>query len=318
MKRKWSGLIGLFLLLCLTACGGNTSSDKTVLRIGEQEISRTEYMVYLYTTSKSFEAAAGEDVWGMDFDGQSADQLVEERTINTLQSVIAAEDYAAANNISLTEAEKEQARLAAEQFLSGVSQEDMDKIQVGADRLTALMEASYLYTLVHQSIAEECQVDAGEKAAYYQEQKEILREEYTTLHLQSVLVDQEETAEEVAEKARAGEDFAALFAAYDKEPDAENGGKVSMYQGELQTQFGLPEDLRVGDIYGPIERSNGYFVLHIMAKEIPTEERVKELAESIYTADVQTAYTEARFAEMIKSQTVEKVAENWDTLETFH
>ncbi|MDO4530761.1 MAG: peptidyl-prolyl cis-trans isomerase [Bacillota bacterium] len=318
MKRKWKGLMSLLLLLCLTACGGGDSADKTVLRIGEREIGRAEYMVYLYTTSQSFEAAAGEDVWGMDFDGQTADQLVEERTINTLQSVIAAEDYATANGISLTEEEKAQAELAAEQFFAGVSEEDLKKIQVEEEELAKLMEASYLYTLVHQSIAEECQVDAGETEAYYQENKDILQTEYTTLHVQSVLVDTEETAEKVAEQARNGADFGELFATYDIQPDEENNGKVSMYQGQLQALFGLPDNLRVGEIYGPIQRSNGYFVLQIMAQETPSAEEVRDLAERIYRSDVQMAYTEARFEEMMKSQTVEKVAENWDSLEKFH
>ena len=318
MKRKWKSLLGLFLVFALTACGKGSPADQTVLRIGEEEISRTEYMVYLYTTSQSFEAAAGEDVWGMDFDGQSADQLVEERTINTLQSVIAAEDYAAANGIFLTDEEKEQAKLAAEQFFVGVDAEDQEKINVDLEELTALMEASYLYTLVHQSIAEECQVDAAETEAYYQENKDRLQEEYTMLHVQSVLVEKEDTAEEVLEKARNGEDFTVLFAEYDIQPDEENGGKVSMHQGQAQVIFGLPNDLQVGDIYGPIQRSNGYFVLQIMAEETPSSEEVKQLAENIYRTEVQTVYAEARFAEMIKSQTVEKVAGNWDTLEIFH
>ena len=73
---------------------------------------KSEYMVYLYTTSQSFVAAAGADVWKLDFDGQTADELVEERTISTIQSVIAAKEYAAANGIALTEEQKTAAKAA--------------------------------------------------------------------------------------------------------------------------------------------------------------------------------------------------------------
>ena len=108
---------------------------------------KSEYMVYLYTTTKSFVSAAGEDVWSMDFDGQTADELVEERTISTIQSVIAAKEYAAANGISLTDEEKAAAKAAAEQFIAGVSEEDLAKMGVTVETLQPMMEDSYLYTL---------------------------------------------------------------------------------------------------------------------------------------------------------------------------
>jgi len=83
-----------------------------VLKIDNHDITKYEYMVYLYTTTQSFVSAAGEDVWNLDFDGQTADELVEERTISTLQSVLAAEEYAAAHDIALTDDQKEEAAAA--------------------------------------------------------------------------------------------------------------------------------------------------------------------------------------------------------------
>ena len=91
-----------------------------MLKIDNHDITKYEYMVYLYTTTQSFVSAAGEDVWNLDFDGQTADELVEERTISTLQSVLAAEEYAAAHDIALTNDQKEEAAAAAKQFLSTV------------------------------------------------------------------------------------------------------------------------------------------------------------------------------------------------------
>ena len=79
MKKKVRSLLCLLLIaaLSLTACGSSTAefTDEAVLKIDGQEIMKSEYMVYLYTTTQSFVAAAGEDVWNMDFDGQTADEL---------------------------------------------------------------------------------------------------------------------------------------------------------------------------------------------------------------------------------------------------
>ena len=321
MKKRMKSLLGLLLaaMLCLTACGGaSDSADEAVLKIGDQEIMKSEYMVYLYTTTKSFLSAAGEDVWNMDFDGQTADELVEERTISTIQSVIAAKEYAAANGISLTDEEKAAAKAAAEQFLTGVSEEDLAKMNVDLEKLQPMMEDSYLYTLVHQSIAEECAVDAADMDAYYQANKEQMKKDYTSLKLQTILQNDAKKAEEAADRAKAGEDFVSLFEEYDIDPNAENGGEMTVFQNYLQTSFGLADELEAGDVAGPLQIGEGYFILKVVEKTVPTEEEVKELAESSYTTEVQTSYTEARFTELTKGQKVEKIEGVWETLEKFH
>ena len=76
--------------------------------------------------------------------------------------------------------------------------------------------------------------------------------------------------------------------------------------------------MEAGDVAGPLKIGEGYFVLKAVEKTVPTEEEVKELAESNYRTEVQTSYTEARFAELMKGQTVEKIEGVWETLEKFH
>lgn len=324
MKKKLRSLLALLAAaaICLTACGGSSSADEVVMKIDGQEIMKSEYMVYLYTTTQSFVAMAGDDVWSMDFDGQTADELVEERTISTLQSVIAAKAYAEANGIALTDVEKEEAKAAAEQFISSVSAEHLEKMGVDVEKLTPLMEASYLYSLVYEEIAAECGVDEEDMEAFYQENKEQLKEDYTQVSLQSILLDDAEKAEEAMARARAGEDFKALFAEYDVDPAAITGeetGETVLYQSYLMANFGLTEPMEAGDITGPIQTGeSSYFILKAVEKTAPTEDEVKEIADSTFTNNVQTEYTEARLDEMVKAQTVEKVESVWKTLEKFH
>ncbi|WP_458407907.1 peptidyl-prolyl cis-trans isomerase [Anaerotignum sp.] len=320
MKKKMKSLLGFLLagMLCLTACGSTAFTDEAVLKINDQEIMKSEYMVYLYTTTKSFISAAGEDVWSMDFDGQTADELVEERTISTIQSVIAAKEYAAANGIALTEEQKAEVEAATAQFMASVSEEDLAKMGIDAEKLLPLMEDSYLYTLVHQEIAAECDVDAADMEAYYQENKEQMKKDYTSLKLQTILQDDAEKAEEAVKRAKDGEDFAVLFEEYDIDPNAENEGEMTVFQNYLQMSFGLTEVLEAGDVAGPLQIGEGYFILKAVEKTVPTDAEVKELAENAYRTEVQTAYTEKRFTELTKGQKVEKVEGVWETLEKFH
>ena len=71
MKKRRKGLLGLLLagVLALTACGSGGTADTVVLKIDNHDITKYEYMVYLYTTTQSFVSAAGGDVWELDFDG---------------------------------------------------------------------------------------------------------------------------------------------------------------------------------------------------------------------------------------------------------
>lgn len=326
MKKKIRSLLCLLLFaaLSLTACGSSTANftDEAVLKIDGQEIMKSEYMVYLYTTTQSFIAAAGQDVWSMDFDGQTADELVEERTISTLQSVKAAEEYAAANGIALTDEQKEEAAAAAEQFVSTVDESDLAKMGMDIEKLIPLMEASYLYSLVYESIAAECAVDEADMAAYYEEQKDQIKEDYTSLKVATILLDDGEKAKEAADRAKAGEDFAALFQEYDVDPAVQSGeenGETTMYQSYMLASFGLAEPLEVGEIAGPIQVEDGrYFILKALEKTVPTEEEVKQMAETGYQDKIQTEYTEARIDEMVKAQKVEKIESVWATLEKFH
>ncbi len=303
MKKRRKGLLGLLLagVLALTACGSGGTADTVVLKIDNHDITKYEYMVYLYTTTQSFVSAAGEDVWNLDFDGQTADELVEERTISTLQSVLAAEE---------------------KQFLSTVDADALKKMEVDEEKLVPLMEASYLYSLVYDSIASECAVDETDMADYYAEQKDQIRSDYTELKVATILVDDEETANEVAKRAKDGEDFASLFKEYDVDPKAQSGeesGETTMYQSYMLSNFGLTEAPEVGKVVGPIKMDESkYFIIKTLEKTVPTEEEVKEKAETGYKDKIQTEYAEARIDEMVKAQKVEKVKSVWDTLEKFH
>ena len=68
----------------------------------------------------------------------------------------------------------------------------------------------------------------------------------------------------------------------------------------------------------PINKNSKYFIIKTLEKTVPTEEEVKEKAETGYKDKIQTEYAEARIDEMVKAQKVEKVKSVWDTLEKFH
>ncbi len=323
MKKGIRYLLCLVLLaaLSLTACG-KQFQEEVVLKVDGREVLKSEYMVYLYTTTQSFVSAAGADVWSMDFDGQTADELVEERAIETLQNVIAAEDYAAANDIALSDEQKAEAKQAAEQFVASVSAEDLAKMGVDAESVLPLMEASYLYTLVYDTISAECEVDADEEKAFRAENEAALKQDYSEVRLQTILLDDADKAEQAAERAKAGEDFQTLFAEYDVVPKTEDSTTredMTMYQSYLKLSFGLTDNLTAGEVVGPLQAGeSSYFILKAVDVTEPTDAELDEIAATAYRTQVQSEYANARIEEMVQAQTVEKVEGAWEGMEKFH
>lgn len=324
MKKKIKALLSLVLALALTAtaCGSTTDfADETVLKIDGQEILKSEYMTYLYSTTQSFISAAGEDVWSMDFDGMTADELVEERTIMTIQSVIAAKAYAEANGISLTDEQKEEAKTAAESFASTIPAEDLEKMGMDAEKVQPLMEDSYLFSIVYEAIAAECEVDDAEIDSFFEENKAEMMEEFRMLRVNSIVFDDKETADMVLEKAKAGENFSDLFDEYDTVGQLEGegeDGEMTIYRYALETQYGLSADAAVGDIEGPFQMGETYFILKIAGEEPADEATVKEMAAESYRSNMQSAYAEERMAELVAAQSVEKIEGVFEALEKFH
>lgn len=245
----------LIAVMSFTACSSTSNFvDEAVLKIDGQEIMKSEYMVHLYTASTELVSTAGEEAWNMDFDGQSADELLESHTINTLQNLIAAKKYADENGITLTDEEKETAKTTAEQFLADTDKKDLQKMGIDEEQLITIMEDSSLYSKVYETIYNECTVTDDEVDQFFEKNKAGLMEEFQLLQVNSIVVDDLETAETVLEKAKAGEDFATLFDTYDVVENVEGGGEngeMTVYRYSLESQFGLSPDASVGDIEGP-------------------------------------------------------------------
>lgn len=333
MKKR--GLLCLLTagVLALSACGSTKEEDRTdarattamddkvVMTIDDTDIMKSEYMVYLYTTTMSFLSVGGPEIWTMDFDGQTADELVNERTLDTLQTVVAAGKYAAENEIVLSEEELANAKKAAEDFVTKVAPEDIAKMGVDAEKMVPFMESSYLFSKVYQTLAAEAEVDEAEKAAYYEKNKAALEEDYTTVDVNTVLVKDLETANLVVEKFNNGEKFEDLYKEYEMDEGArekEDGGKTSMRKGQFKASFGLDTVPAIGEITAPIEEQGAYFIVLIEGETVPTAEEVKTLAEASFTSEMQAAYSDTRMDEMIGAQKVSFVEEVYNNLEKFH
>lgn len=312
-------------MMAFSACGNDTATtpgaDEVVMTIDDREITKSEYMVYLYTTTKNFVSIGGEDIWTMDFEGQTADELVEERTIDTLQTIIAAEKYADENEIVLTEALATEAKTMAESYVANLPEEDLNKMGVNEEQLAAYMEGSLLYSMVYQALAAECEIDEAGSASYYAENKTQILKDSTQVDFASIIVQSEAEANEIIQKFNAGEKFDDLFTQYDIEKDAEDGlerSKTTFYESQFSTMFGLETAPAVGTVTAPIENEGYYFVLHTENIVVPDDVALQDIANQKYTAQQQAEYSDTRLDEMIAAQKLDVKEELLSGFEKFH
>lgn len=331
MKKR--GLLCLLTagMLALSACGGTKEKtestettamvDEVVMTIDGEEIMKSEYMLYLYTTTMSFISLGGEEIWTMEFEGQTGEEFVVDRTLNTLQSVKAAKKYAAENEIALTEEEVASAAKAAEDFVTNIPEDAAPKIGMDKEKMIPCMEESQIFNKVYQALAAEAEVDEAGKTAYFEENKEKLRTDYTMMDVNTVLVKDLDTANTVVEKFKSGTSFDALFAEYEMDEGAkakEGGGKTSMYKMQLISSFGLETVPAVGQITDPIEEQGAYFVVLVEGETVPSDEEMRTLSDQGFTGIKQEEYATARMGEMIAAQEVSFVEDVYNNLEKFH
>lgn len=93
-----------------------------------------------------------------------------------------------------------------------------------------------------------------------------------TVTLQEILVKEDEgglaLAQDIVQRARAGEDFAALARAHSSAPSRAHGGDVGQFaQGELNPELEkLAFSLAVGSVSDPLPGSEGYRIVRVTAK----------------------------------------------------
>lgn len=141
------------------------------------------------------------------------------------------------------------------------------------------------------------EITEEELKTYFDENKESFVE-LEQVEASHILVEDEATATEVAEKLASGGDFADLAAEYSTDTaNAESGGELGYFaKGDMVEEFeNTAFSMEVGTISDPVKTDYGYHIIKVTdkkeAKEAVFEEHKEEINEILFNEKIQSEYT---------------------------
>ena len=285
--KLFFSLLLCFSLVAFSGCTEQIPKEDTIATVDGKAISKSEYMVYLYEATKDFNAIGGDDIWETDFDGQPAEEVVKERAFTTMLHVKVTADKAEKYQVSLSDAEKQTAKLDGDAELASMTQEQKELINISQEEMYHIMEETLLYQKIIYAITQDYQPSEADFNAYFEQNKQIQKNNYTQYVLNTILVADQQTAQEVIGRLQGGEDFQTLFELYEIDPQEKAlGSRLETYKNRLDTAFGIDFHLEEGQISSPIATAEGYFVIQVLEKSIPDDTQLEELMRIDYTASM--------------------------------
>lgn len=228
--------------------------------------------------------------------GESTDAACARFTLSNLIQEDLVKHYATAHDITVAEADVNDAISQLEQGLGGADALDQQLKKSGLSRsqFVALARRLLLFSKAQRAIGSE-QVSDEQLRQLYDQQ----RQQYTQIHAKHILVKSQALARGIAARATPG-NFAKLAARYSTdETSASNGGDLG-----TQSASSLDPDfvrgalaLRPGQISGPVQTQFGWHVILLVSADVQPFEKVKDQLSSSVQGQAFATWLRGRLAD---------------------
>lgn len=257
MKKRIS-ILALCAMLLLSGCQiGNsniivsgTMGSRQVFKIGKKSCSVKEAKVYLTNYQNIYGVAYGINLWEHNFGEDSLEDYIRSVTLDELTQVYCMDLLAESQEMTLTEEELGKVQGAAKEYYTSLSGAECTYLEVSEGDIAEYYEhyalAQKIYHFLTDSVNEEVSDD-----------------EARVMELQQIFVSSREKADEVSERLRNNEDFAAVANNFNELPAIQ----VTVSRDDLpkeveEVAFQLDND----DISDRIETESGYYFIKCLNK----------------------------------------------------
>ncbi|NDO47330.1 peptidyl-prolyl cis-trans isomerase [Clostridium sp. MD294] len=320
MKKLKSILAMLlcFLLFAVTGCSKQIDSENIIATVDGKAISKSEYMLYLYEATKDFNEIGGNDIWETDFDGQSAENVVKERAFTTMLHVKVTAEKAGKYKVSLSEQDKSAAKQEGDTELASMTEQQKNIISISQQDIYRIMEDTSLYRKVVEAVTKDYQLSEADFNAYFEQNKEAQRTAYTQYTINTILLPDQQTAQEVSQRLNQGEDFQTVSQIYETnstQKEKEFAGTIEVYKNKLDTILNMDFYFEQGQITDPISTEEGYYIIRIEQKSVPDDAQLKEMIKAEYTASMKQQVFTDELNQWLSDAEVERNDSVWNSIE---
>jgi|GEM_PF-3148061 hypothetical protein len=302
-------LITISMGLLFGCAKSNEISESAFITINNDSCSVEEYLVYFDEAKQNFEEIGGTDIWETDFDGRSAVDVAKESALNSMIAVKVSAQKAKELNITLSEAEEQQAITDTQSIIEGSGREYSDAYREAVEKI--MCEKS-LYSKVKKAIVKDYVISESEYDAYCKSNYEATAMEMKKITVKALFCTDEAKANEIYNKIAQGESFDAL---YDKNNETGENSVFSASQKELEGELAELIDTKAGFVSQPIQSENMYGIFKVVNIADGDKDEIIQKLRDDYTKTVQDQIFSHELEKWTAASSIAKDESAWSKID---
>ncbi len=270
------GLIAVFMIAGVTACGKEGNDTKVVFttgfgkndvfRIDSEVCTKDEIMVYLTTTQNQYENVYGEQIWNTTLDGVTLEENVKETVLAKIAQIKTMYLLAIEKEVTLDEAEEAKIAQAAKEYFDSLNETELEQLGTSYEKIEKLYQEYAMADKVYQQIIQDINPEISDDEARIITVEHILIRTVMADGSGATISYSEEDKQaayekicEIRELAVNGEtDFAEMASQYSEDSTI----SYSFGKGEMDEAFETASfELGTNEISGVVESEVGYHII---------------------------------------------------------